>query len=366
MRNIKHGVTMAGGKSVPFKQDNAAYEKWLADHCDVVKPALECKHKRMRKSPFVFMRATYFRWAKRIPIVCPELMDAPKALCVGDLHAENFGTWRDAEGRWVWGVNDFDEAAIMPYTLDLVRLATSMRLADGPKLGAGEAAELLLKGYREGLRHPGPTLLDERELWMRAYVACTDKERKKFWADVDRYPEDTPPPAAKAGLLHSLPTGAAIDRIASRQSGGGSLGRPRYVAIATAAGGRVVREAKALVPSAWTWAHGPANAPSLFLKLAQGQYRSPDPHLAVHGKFIIRRIAPDSRKIDLARVHGMKFTDKVPWAMGYDVASIHAAHCASLDDLEHHLAHHPRDWLRKAARAARQDVERDFDAWVKR
>jgi len=35
-------------------------------------------------------------------------------LAVGDLHVENFGTWRDAEGRLIWGVNDFDEAWRLP------------------------------------------------------------------------------------------------------------------------------------------------------------------------------------------------------------------------------------------------------------
>lgn len=38
-------------------------------------------------------------------------------LAIGDLHVENYGTWRDAEGRWVWGVNDFDEAFPMAYTI---------------------------------------------------------------------------------------------------------------------------------------------------------------------------------------------------------------------------------------------------------
>jgi hypothetical protein len=26
----------------------------------------------------------------------------PRVLGVGDIHLENFGTWRDAEGRMVW------------------------------------------------------------------------------------------------------------------------------------------------------------------------------------------------------------------------------------------------------------------------
>ena len=40
-----------------------------------------------------------------------------------------FGTWRDKEGRLVWGVNDCDEAARMPYAVDLMRLVTSAILA---------------------------------------------------------------------------------------------------------------------------------------------------------------------------------------------------------------------------------------------
>ena len=46
-------------------------------------------------------------------------------LCVGDLHVENFGVWRDAEGRLVWGVNDFDEACEAAFAGDLVRLLAS-------------------------------------------------------------------------------------------------------------------------------------------------------------------------------------------------------------------------------------------------
>jgi uncharacterized protein (DUF2252 family) len=43
--------------------------------------------------------------------------------------ADAFGTWRDVQGRLVWGVNDFDEACRWPFTHDLVRLTTSVFLA---------------------------------------------------------------------------------------------------------------------------------------------------------------------------------------------------------------------------------------------
>ena len=83
----------------------------------------------MGRDPFVFLRATYFRWARRIETLCPTLCRAPAVLSVGDVHLENFGTWRDAEARLVWGINDFDEAAVMPYPFDLVRLVVSAHLA---------------------------------------------------------------------------------------------------------------------------------------------------------------------------------------------------------------------------------------------
>ena len=103
------------------------YEDWLRKQLgdEVVEPDLVEKHERMSDGAFTFLRATYWRWAERDPDICSDLASAPKVLAVGDIHVENYGTWRDNEGRLVWGVNDFDEAAVMPYALDLVRLATS-------------------------------------------------------------------------------------------------------------------------------------------------------------------------------------------------------------------------------------------------
>lgn len=128
--------------------DTQAYESWLGTQCKVVEKDLDHKHERMRKNPFAFSRATYYRWARHIEKICPELTDAPSALCVGDIHLKNFGTWRDADGRWVWGVNDFDEAAVMPYAFDLVPLTTSVELAPDMKIASRDAADAILEGYR--------------------------------------------------------------------------------------------------------------------------------------------------------------------------------------------------------------------------
>ena len=109
----------------------------------------------MAKGAFPFLRATYWRWAETILDVCPELADAPPVLAVGDIHLENFGTWRDVDGRLVWGVNDFDEATEMPYALDLVRLAVSAVLADDARnRSADYICDTILDGYEDGLKRP--------------------------------------------------------------------------------------------------------------------------------------------------------------------------------------------------------------------
>src|SRR5258708_13002113 len=97
-------------------------ERWKAQEISIVRGDLVLKHRMMADAVFSFLRSTFYRWAQLWPIVCPELARAPQVLAVGDLHVDNFGTWRDLEGRLVWGVNDFDEAWPAAYASDLVRL----------------------------------------------------------------------------------------------------------------------------------------------------------------------------------------------------------------------------------------------------
>lgn len=352
-----------------FVADNEKYELWLREQCQVVEADLKRKHERMRESPFVFLRATFFRWAKRIEEICEDekLAKTAPVLSVGDLHLENFGTWRDAEGRLVWGVNDFDEAAVIPYAFDLVRLATSARLAADLPIGNRAVARALLDGYSDGLERPRPTLLDEQERWMRPYVAVADHGREKFWDEIKHLP-DAPslPDTAKDALLSAgLPEGAMVERYASRIAGGGSLGRPRYVAIAVWNGGRIFREAKALVTSAWYWAQKTPSPPSHFLELAQGRYRSPDPFLRVQNSFIVRRIAADSRKIDLGPGSDAVNSTRMITAMGFDLGAVHAADPEARTTILRDLRKDRRgdDWLHDAALKATAAVEDDYREW---
>lgn len=349
-----------------FRDDNRDYESWLATQCDVVAADIRRKHKKMKQDPFVFLRATYFRWAKKIEGLCPALADAPRVLAVGDTHTENYGTWRDTEGRLVWGLNDFDEAASMPYLFDLVRLAASARLASGMKMDKSEIAPAILAGYRDGLADPHPALLDQREDWMLPYATGTQQSSGDFWDDIHKLPDAAPPRDVIRALKQSLPRDAKIVRFASRVAGSGGLGRPRYVAIAQSEGGLVLREAKALVPSAWNWAHGHKSSVSHLLALATGRYRAPDPFLGIGADFVIRRIAPDSQKIELGKRPGIELKARLLGAMGHDLAAIHAAGRVGSEALRADLKKRPRGWLAVAAKTMANAVERDYEAWCRK
>ena len=150
-----------------FVDVNEAYETWLRSQCEVDETALMLKHCRMRESAFVFLRATFFRWAAEIENVLPELAAAQPVLSVGDAHVQNFGIWHDKEGRLVWGFNDFDDAAVAPYPIDLVRLATSAILSERSTLGRSEICDEINNAYLDRITRPRPYVLNEKHWWLR-------------------------------------------------------------------------------------------------------------------------------------------------------------------------------------------------------
>jgi hypothetical protein len=133
-----------------FSEATEQYREWLATKLIISNHAWINRLKVVEKqAPFAFLRATFYRWSQWWPVMCDELTDAPFVLGIGDLHLENFGTWRDKEGRLVWGVNDVDECCCLPYTNDLVRLATSALFA---LLDMDSKTEDLIKDLNEDKR----------------------------------------------------------------------------------------------------------------------------------------------------------------------------------------------------------------------
>jgi hypothetical protein len=123
-------------------------------------------------------------------------------------------------------------------------------------------------------------------------------------------------------------------------------------------GGPVAREAKAVLPSCWD-RKGPAGAG---YALASGRYRAPDPWLRVTGGAVIRRLAPDSRKLEL-RHEKDHVRKRLLKAMGRDIAAVHAADEARIAAVRADLDRRPAGWLAAAARLAVEATERDWKGW---
>jgi hypothetical protein len=325
----------------------------------------------MASSIFPFLRATYYRWAQRWPEVDGEAAAAPALLAVGDLHVENFGTWRDAEGRLVWGVNDFDEVHHMPYTADLVRLAVSAGLATGEghlAIKLGPACDAILTGYTAGLAAGGRALvLAERDRWLRLLASGRLRDPKRFWRGIDQLPEVTGrlPAGIRGHLRRSLPSGSANVRLARRRAGLGSLGRQRVVATAELDGGRIAREAKALLPSAWEWAHPESADGAVEYRTVVGRaVRDPDPMVWDDQRWLVRRLAPDCTRVELASLPARRDENRLLGAMGWETANVHLGSPKAIPAVRDDLASRPRGWLRASAAAMMADVVSDFRAWT--
>ena len=347
------------------------YESWLGSRTRLDPSDLEYKHGRMSDAgdPFPFFRGTYYRWAQRWPEICADLADAPRVLAVGDLHVENFGTWRDGEGRLCWGINDFDEADELPCVHDLVRLAASVFLLK--RLGTLDtkfkpACAAILGGYRTSLGAGGdPFVLEERHPALRALALSSDRDPAVFWdkfAGLLASPPVEPPPAARAALLSDLPTEHLKPEFRLRpRVGMGSLGKSRYILLAEWAGGRIAREAKAVTPPSTAWAAGKATPPRM-AEIAAKATRAPDPYYRPGEEWIVRRLGPHCSRIELAHLGDVDDLPVLLGAMGAETANVHLG-SADAGGILRYLEKKDARWLSSAAKAMAEAIRSDWEDW---
>ncbi len=89
---------------------------------------LSLKYAKLRKSAFAFFRGTCHLFYQDLPL---QLINSPASIVwiCGDLHLENFGTYKGDDREIYFGINDFDEGVLAPCTWDVLRLLTSIFLA---------------------------------------------------------------------------------------------------------------------------------------------------------------------------------------------------------------------------------------------
>jgi uncharacterized protein (DUF2252 family) len=219
---------------------------------------LERKYDRMSEGLFLFFRATssifYEDFAKHFTTT-----DPTRVWGCGDLHLQNFGTYK-ADNRLVYfDINDFDDALLLPATWELSRMLTSIYLAgeelDLEKnecdtltkaflnsyvqtLSLGKPIDIerrtttgILKGFMENLeKRRRKDLIKERTVKVETgrklnldtgkVLAVTDEQRAKVEKLLQDWPQQHPNPFFRS-----------ICDIGIRVTGTASLGLERYVVL---------------------------------------------------------------------------------------------------------------------------------------
>jgi len=103
---------------------------------------LALKYRAMRATPFAFLRGTCHLFYDEFAHASLPA-DVPLVWVCGDLHLENFGSYKGDNRLVYFDLNDFDEAALAPCAWDLARLLASVLVA-ARTLGVGEPGALRL------------------------------------------------------------------------------------------------------------------------------------------------------------------------------------------------------------------------------
>jgi uncharacterized protein (DUF2252 family) len=127
--------------------------------------AFRQKFRKMAAGPFAFYRGSACLFYADVEREEDRWADArtSRVWIQGDLHAENFGTYMDGDGVFVFDVNDFDEAYLGHFTWDIKRMVASVALLAWTKaISDADIANLV-------------------ETYVRAYI-----EQVRYFVDSDR------------------------------------------------------------------------------------------------------------------------------------------------------------------------------------
>ena len=127
--------------------------------------AFRTEFRRMAADPFAFYRGSACLFHADMATLEDRWCDerTSRVWIRGDLHAENFGTYIDGEGRIVSDVNDFDEAYLGHVSWDLRRFAASFALLAWRKALGDDVIDAVLRRYLDAY-------LDQ----VHAFVAADD------------------------------------------------------------------------------------------------------------------------------------------------------------------------------------------------
>lgn len=129
------------------------------------KNILMIKYTAMAENPFRFFRGSCPLFYRELFTQYPFPV-SPAVWCCGDLHIENFGSYKGSNRLVYFDLNDFDEALLAPALCEISRLAASVQLAAAAAgfstKDRSRLVRTLLSSYRHSLKKGKPTVI-ERE-----------------------------------------------------------------------------------------------------------------------------------------------------------------------------------------------------------
>ena len=206
---------------------------------------------------------------------------------------------------------------------------------------------------RDTLRHGGqPIVLAENEQHLEKLGIEAIKPPKNFWEKLNQRPaiKHGLPADAKQALEKMLPEPGLDYKVVLREAGMGSLGQQHFVAIANWCGGCIAREAKAMVPSAWTWLDSHNNSQSYYQQTIQSAVRSHDPYQKIVGRWLMRRLSPDSNPVDITKLPGERDEETLVHAMGVEAANVHLGSQRQTVNVLKDFGRRNSNWLVPAAK----------------
>jgi len=150
---------------------------------------LAIKYSKMAQSPFVFLRGECHLFYDALPDT-PLFHTAPLAWCCGDLHFENFGSYKGDNRLVYFDINDYDQAALAPASWDIVRLLTSIQCgAEALKASHAESLAVsrsCLEAYRDSLTRGKPLWVERKTSTGLVNDLLTDLQSRDRAAFLDK------------------------------------------------------------------------------------------------------------------------------------------------------------------------------------
>ncbi len=129
---------------------------------------LAMKFANMRANAFAFLRGSCHLFYARLAEGAAPPPDSPPAWICGDLHLENFGSYKGDNRLVYFDLNDFDESALAPLSWDLTRLLASVCVAAPTLKMQPDQAELLCKDFIDAY---GAALASGKPRWLERDTA---------------------------------------------------------------------------------------------------------------------------------------------------------------------------------------------------